>query len=277
MNVSSSEYALKDRTSFKLILLFLLTFFVLLIGFVLYSIFTTMFAKSVAGMAVPEQPKVIAIDPKLESELSKVLEYNTEDNGAESKQEAVVNDPFNDRSNISNIVANQPNIMTTSPGNQGTTSPNATGTAKKEAGSTNPQPSKDSLSGSKIVNSGGSKSGNNNETVVVKEVSTADRLSVWRQSANYGFSADPEPDLFAVEDLIPVGVVSGGDEKKEVIFYSQAADRTLSFPIGTRFFDAWLTEANDDGVIFRFNDVYNSTRLKSWGRSIKTRSGRKLG
>lgn len=264
MDVSSSEYVAKDRMSLKLILLFVLTFFVLLIGFVIYSIFTSMFAKNTAEMAVPAQPEVVVIDPKLETELAKVLEYETEEDTT------VVNNPFIDRGNISDIVAASGNVITTNPSQPGGTTPGSSeskGDKKVVSESSKPGQSKPAST----VNTSGTTSGNSGGTTVVK-LTTEDRLTIWRQS-QYSINSNPNPEIFAIEDLIPVGLVSGGDQKKEIIFYSRAADRTLSFPIGTRFYDAWLTDVRDDGVVFRFDDVYNSTRLKSWGRSIKTRSG----
>ncbi len=108
------------------------------------------------------------------------------------------------------------------------------------------------------------------------KVTTRDRLARWESNRAYGQSYLPESTLFAIEDLIPVGFVDGGDTEKEVMFYSQAADRTLSFPAGTRFYDGWLLEITAEGVVFRFNDEMRTVRLKSWGRSIRNRSSQTI-
>jgi len=78
-----------------------------------------------------------------------------------------------------------------------------------------------------------------------------------------------DPRIFAIEDLLPVGIVDGGNGQQEVMFYSEAAGKTLSFPLGTMFFDGWLTELRPEGVVFSSNDDRRMVRLRSWARSIR--------
>jgi hypothetical protein len=53
------------------------------------------------------------------------------------------------------------------------------------------------------------------------------------------------------------------------MFYSRVAEKTLSFPVGTRFYDGWLTELRPEGVVFSFVDNDRTVRMRSWSRSIQ--------
>jgi hypothetical protein len=56
---------------------------------------------------------------------------------------------------------------------------------------------------------------------------TKQRYAAWLGRAETGeISLDPR--VFAVDDLLPVGVVDGGNGQQEVLFYSEAAARTFS-------------------------------------------------
>jgi hypothetical protein len=223
------------------------------IGWLVYDIFNSLLETQRAEANLPNQPTVIEIDPKIETDLAKVLASD------DLPETAVVSDPFNDKSGISGVTKATANLTASSPPQT------SGGTVQTVNPQTQRNPSRQTVAG---LNTGGGNS--NNFPNFVPPENTKTRLTTWERAGRFSISGEPEPQIFAIEDLIPVGVVSGGDLKQEVIFYSQAADRTLSFPVGTRFFDAWLMEVRTDGVVFTFDDAYRTSRLKSWGRSVKS-------
>jgi len=261
---NNQEMSLKDRPGFKLLLLFLLTFVALFIVFVLYNIFASMTEQKAAESAMPNEPEVVQIDPKIETDLAKVMSF---DSDADTDP---VRDPFADRGNISGNFARPAGTVaatltgTGGSGNPGSGVTNAAPAAQKTgAGQTQP---------AGTGNTGGTTAGT---TPAAPKPDTRSRYERWRQDARYRFAGEPDPQIFAVDDLIPIGVVSGGAQREEVIFYSQAAGRTLSFPRGTRFYDAWLQDITSEGVLFNFYDERNQpVRLKSWGRSMNLKLGR---
>jgi hypothetical protein len=105
--------------------------------------------------------------------------------------------------------------------------------------------------------------------VVTPSEATKLRYENWLEQARLGVVQEIDPQIFAIEDLMPVGVVSGGDGGQEVMFYSRVAEKTLSFPVGTRFYDGWLTELRPEGVVFSFVDNDRTVRMRSWSRSIQ--------
>ena len=94
------------------------------------------------------------------------------------------------------------------------------------------------------------------------------RYEAWLERSIIAGETNLDPRVFAIEDLTPVGLVDGGSGQQEVMFYSQAAGKTVSFPVGTMFFDGWLTELRTEGVVFSSNDERRIVRLRSWARSL---------
>jgi hypothetical protein len=78
--------------------------------------------------------------------------------------------------------------------------------------------------------------------------------------------------VFAIDDLLPVGIVDGGNGQQEVLFYSEAVARTFSFPVGTRFFDGWLSEITPQGPVFAWDDAsgLTFTKLRVWTRNLRS-------
>jgi hypothetical protein len=266
--VHSLNSPLRERNSFRLILLFIFTFLVLFILFVFYNLFVSLAEEKAAEAAVPDRPAVVQIDPKIESELAKVMSFDTTGPAADT-----VRDPFIDYGNISGSYNNPTNIAvpgTVGPG--GTVA--GTGTAPATAGRSG-EGGTGVRSPSSVRNPAATKDTTDN-SVSEPQIDTKIRFERWRQETRFWSQAEPDARIFAVEDLIPVGMVSGGNMGEEVIFYSQAAQRTMSFPVGTRFYDAWLARVTPDGVIFNFDDTARSIRLKSWGYSPNIKS-RKIG
>ena len=245
----SVPYNAGKRTSslgFRLLAIFggsFLLFFALFFGWELFSGFAerTILASQVNSQAAP-----IVIDPKIADELAKVL---AQDAAADAFE---VNDPFVDRAGLSGT----PGLVTTS----GPLQASASGGSGAKRPST---PSKIQT----VTAAGG---GNSTFAVPPPIESTRQRYEAWLQRA----AGDPalvlDPRIFAVEDLLPVGIVDGGTGGQAIMFMSSAAGKTVSFPVGTMFFDGWLSEVRPEGVVFNFNDGRGTVRMQSWARSVKS-------
>lgn len=219
------------------------------VGTWVYDLFNAYRESRVAESNLVMQQQPIVIDPKLQTDLARVLSYEN----TPSDQE--VRDPFNDRANLSQTVA----ATVTTGGSAQSPSSGSTTTSGGGTG-TNP---------------GAGSGGHGSPTVAAVESpldATRRRYFEWLQRSQTDPNLQLDPQLFAIDDLLPVGVVSGGNGRDEVIFYSQVAERTWSFPVGTRFYDGWFTDLRPEGVVFSFNDPQRTVRLRSWGRSIKPRA-----
>lgn len=240
---------LTDRLSFRLLALFLFVFFLLFLLLWAWSISTSYLETAAAEASPALQPKPVVVDPNLRNELSKVMAYDT------AAQPAAVRDPFNDRGGLVAISAVQRSGVTTAAtGGSPSTSGSAGGTSTTIAGSTG------GISGSSSTPSAPQLSA---------EEGTKQRYAAWLDRAMTG-DLPLDPRVFSIEDLLPVGVVDGGEGRQEVLFYSEAAARTVSFPVGTMFFDGWLTELRPEGVVFSTGDERRVYRLRSWARSLRT-------
>ncbi len=259
-----AEPSVMSKLPVKLALLFGVTFLAALLTMLIYSAFIWSMENRALEMNLPAQPAVGDIDPKIEGDLAKVMVFE------EQPDDLVIRDPFNDRGGLSAFTKNAGFTGSTSSPSR-VASNGQTGAAPGTAAV---------LPGSSASNSGGGTSstgggagatvGNSGATTPAPRPDTKARLEAAYSKPGYGQFGEPASTLFSIDDLIPVGVVDGGNGAEEVMFYSIAADRTLSFAVGTRFYDAWLRDIRPDGVVFGFDDKYFSTRLKSWGRSIKT-------
>lgn len=212
--------------------------FVVFFGYDLLSAYT----ENTLARPVGEQAPPIVIDPKIESDLAQALAFDP------SPATDAAKDPFTDRGGLSGRVANAAVVsVQSSAANSGATgSGSVAGTASR---------------------SGTSGTGGSGPTSPAVE-STKQRYEQW--IAKYGLSGDSplDPRLFSIEDLLPVGIVDGGTGPQEVMFFSEAAGKTLSFPIGTLFYDGWLTELRPEGVVFTSGDR-RTIRMRSWARSIR--------
>jgi hypothetical protein len=263
MNRVTTESAYKSRNWLKLLLLFLATFLVILVGGLAMDILGNLTASQNAQAMMAEQPAPIVIDPKLESDLAKVLEVENEQNMADLK------DPFLDRAGISR------NENTPSGGGGGGgggqtngAKPTTTG-GGGQSGNTKPATTTSQKSGGQS-NSGNSQSGGTVQKPVEKE-DTITRILKWDEDIRLGRPVPPINEIIAIEDFLPVGVVSGGNGQDEILLYSQSADRTFSYTVGTRFYDGWLSGIQKDGAVFGYYEN-RKTFLKSWVRSIQPRS-----
>ena len=87
------------------------------------------------------------------------------------------------------------------------------------------------------------------------------RYDDWQDRQKRGEFVQPESEVLAVEDLIPVGFASGGERGAEVMLFSLSLCRTFTFPAGTRFFDGYLNGFDQNEVVFMFQ---NGLRRKSY-------------
>ena len=226
--------------------IFTIAFATVLMLFIAYDVFAALVERSAATEQSGGQVAPVVIDQNLASELSKVLVLE------ENPDLSDVKDPFSDRGGLSATVANtsgstmtQTSASTTGSQSGGSsaqsTTPASGGTAPNAAAVAPPQSPVES---------------------------TRQRYSEWID--RFGMNGAPlDPRLFAIEDLLPVGIVDGGSGNQEVMFYSEAVGKTISFPVGTLFFDGWLSDLRPEGVVFSFNDYGRTVRMRSWARSVR--------
>ena len=251
-----SGISLKERLGFKLTALFVIVFMLSFIGMWTYGVAQSYVESRAAEDNVVLQPKPIVIDPKIQNELSKVLAFDS------TPMPGDVRDPFNDRTGISGLLP----VSATGGGVQ---TP-ATTTASGSVGGTqtNVQTVRNSGSGG----GGGQTMAGPAEPQISAVEATKQRFEAWQERARVSADIELDPRVFSIEDLLPVGIVDGGNGSQEVMFFSEAANRTVSFPVGTLFYDGWLTELRAEGVVFSFNDERRTVKMRSWGRSIRAAS-----
>ncbi len=245
---ADSGIRLTQRVSFKLAALFIFTFIAVFIALSAYDIFVSMMQSRQAEENIVVEQSPILIDPKIQADLQRVL------NETPAEETASIADPFIDRAGLSETAPLQ---------NQ---SGSATQISTNSGGGT-------TVSGTSIIGGQTAPTGPPPPTPVE---ATKLRYLNWLDRTMAGEMLVLDPLIFAIDDLLPVGLVSGGSGKEEILFYSEAADRTVSFPIGTRFNDGWLAELRPEGVVFSFDDELRTVRLRSWGRSVKTKYQRTL-
>jgi hypothetical protein len=244
---SSLSMPLGQRLSVKLILLFAATFLLGFFALWAYGLVDSYRESRAAEAGLEAQPKQMVIDPNIQDELTQVLALDA------LPLPPDVRDPFNDRTGISGL------------------------TAQNTGGSSGTSADGGSLSGGSPAggrSSGGSSGGAppSSEPEITALEATKQRYERWAERARIGIDVELDPMIFAIDDLLPVGIVDGGSGRQEVMFFSQAANRTVSFPVGTLFYDGWLTELRPEGVVFSFTDDRRTVRLRSWGRSIRPNS-----
>jgi len=247
-NAPKANLRLFDRLSVKLLLLFVATFLIGFLALWAYGISTSYLESSVAEANAPQAPQPVVIDPNLRNELSQVMAMTDA-----TTEQAAIKDPFNDRTGLAGLNAVQRAVagtVTTSGGSSGTTADGHTTTG---IGSPGP---------------GGGSPGTSAPELSANEA-TKQRYAAWLGRAEMG-EIPLDPRVFAIDDLLPVGVVDGGSGQQEVLFYSEAAARTFSFPIGTMFYDGWLSKIEPEGVIFAMNDAHRTTKLRSWARALRS-------
>ncbi len=251
-NAPKANLGLFDRLSVKLLALFAATFMIAFLALWAYGVSTSYLESSLAEAAAPQAPQPVVIDPNLRNELSQVMAMTDV-----TAEQAAIKDPFNDRTGLAGLNAVQRSVggtATTTGGSGGTTADGRTTTLVGSGGS------------------GGGGAGNGSGSSAPgpsASEATALRWGAYLQQAQNN-EIPLSATIFAVDDLLPVGIVDGGNGQQEVLFYSEAAARTFSFPIGTMFNDGWLSELRAEGVVFAMNDDRRSAKLRSWTRSLRS-------
>jgi hypothetical protein len=229
---------------------FTIAFATVLILFIALDLFAALAERSAATETGNAQATPVVVDQNLASELTKVLVLD------ENQDLSDVKDPFTDRGGLSATVVS-------SGGSTGSQSSSSTGGSQSGGSSGQGSGSRTQSSASTTASNGST-----NGPAASPVESTRQRYTEWLD--RFGMSGAPlDPRLFAIEDLLPVGIVDGGNGNQEVMFYSEALGKTISFPPGTLFYDGWLTELRPEGVVFSFNDYGRTVRLRSWARSLK--------
>ena len=254
----TKNLSLRDRLSVRLLMLFAATFMIAFLALWAFGVSTSYVESAIAEQAMPPRPAAVVIDPKLRDELSQVMSVDT------VAEPVAIKDPFNDRTGIVGLNAAQRSVggtVTTRGGSAGSTpgSPAVAGRSTTVVPSTGP--------GGR--SSGTSSSFGTSEQQIPASEATKQRYGAWLSRAAMG-DIPLDPRIFAIDDLLPVGVVDGGNGQQEVMFYSEAAGRTVSFPVGTVFYDGWLTELRPEGVVFASNDERRTVRLRSWARALRS-------
>jgi len=251
-NAPKANLGLFDRLSVKLLALFAATFLIAFLALWAYGVSTSYLESSLAEAAAPQAPQPVVIDPNLRNELSQVMA--TTDATAE---QAAIKDPFNDRTGLAGLNAVQRTIA----GNVTTTGVSGASTADGRS-TTVVGPSR---SGREV---GPGSQGTLPPEMPAKEATQA-RFIEWQRLAEVDDRA-LSPLIFAVDDLLPVGLVDGGNGQQEVLFYSEAVARTFSFPVGTRFYDGWFSELRPDGVVFASYGERPTAKLRVWTRNLRS-------
>jgi hypothetical protein len=242
---------LKSRLGLKLTALFTASFLTVFVGLLFWDLLLSMGENVVVDATASKQAAAVTtIDPKLETDLAKVLETN------DAQTTADIKNPFADQSGISdkfNTTASSTAPQTVS----------STKTVNTSTVSNNPQKNQAQQNVT-------AKNTQNTNVNPQPQMDTKTRLKIREERIRLGEDGGPESVAFAIDDLLPVGVVSGGDGKDEVMFYSESACRVFSFPVGTQFYDGWFDSTRPEGVVFGFFDQYRTRRMRAWGRSVKT-------
>ena len=252
-NAPKAKLGLFDRLSVKLLGTFIATFLITFLGLWAYGVSASYVEASLAESAAPQTPQPVVIDPNLRAELSAVMASDP------TAEQPAIKDPFNDRSGLAGLSAAQRAVggTVTTSGGTGTVSDGRATTITASGGS----------GGSGNYGSGGGTGPS--APVVSASEATKQRYAAWLGRAMTGDIA-LDSRIFAIDDLLPVGVVDGGNGQQEVMFYSEAAARTFSFPVGTVFNDGWLSELRPDGVVFTSGDTYRTSRFRSWARALRS-------
>jgi hypothetical protein len=248
---------IKDRVGPRLAALFAAAFALVFLSGVIYQIFSAVVESRQADSDLVVQPAPIVIDPKIQTDLTKAIAFDVMPN------DVTVQDPFVDRGGISGPAGLS----------NGTVA--ARTTALNVSAAANASAAKATLGSVNQIVPG---------TTVAASAAVVDakaRYKNWEDRQNSGEFAGPESEALGIEDLVPVGFVSGGDGYPEVMLYSLALCRTFSFPAGTHFANGWVSSISQQEVVFT---VDRMIRRKSFTRpepcandnkSIGTHSGEK--
>lgn len=237
-NMMTPVLPIKDRVGPRLAVLFAAAFAFVFLSGVIYQVFSAVVESRQADSELVVQPAPIVIDPKIQTELTKAIAFDV------MPDDVVVQDPFIDRGGISGAVTASSGIAAVR-----TASSNVAG----GVGASAARPAQGSVT--TIVPG--------TTVAAAAAVDAKTRYKNWEDRQNAGEFAGPESEALGVEDLVPVGFVSGGDGYPEVMLFSLALCRTFSFPAGTHFANGWMSSISQQEVVFT---VDRTIRRKSFAR-----------
>ena len=259
-SIPATSLPVKNRLPLKLAALFITAFLVVFISGMGYDLFATSAENRQTDADSLAQPALKPIEPKIESDLAKVLAFDSTPTPSEIK------DPFSDRGGIS---SNAKTAGTAAP-NTGNTNPSTPQSSVAQANSGD----RPGMSGNPALRfppqyNPGINAPTSNVNYLASTEATNERIRARQERMRLGQDGGSESVVLAVDDLLPVGVVSGGKDATEILLYSQALMQTFSFPVGTRFYDGWLVDWRAEGVGFGYDKQNGAVFLKTWARSVK--------
>jgi hypothetical protein len=262
--IKSSSKAAKSRLSLKVAALFLGTFLAVFLGLLFLDLVSTFGENALVDAAISSQPPATAIDPKLETDLAKVLDH------ADPQTTAEIRNPFADTTGISDKTSTTLTTTSSNAARPNANAPTANTAAAQAAAQRNQpsQPQQQDLTARSVAP-------DQNVNARPQE-ETRRRLQLREERMRLGQDGGPESAVFAIDDLLPVGTVSGGGGKDEVLFYSQSACRVVSFPVGAQLHDGWVDSLRPEGVVFRYFDQLRIPPLRQWERSNVSKCSEKV-
>jgi hypothetical protein len=224
-----------DRFGFKLGVVF---------GVTLVSVTVLLFSWNLVLSAFSdrksEDPRIVTssgADPKLESDLVAALEFD------EVPEVERVTDPFVDRQGLAReVVAQGPS---SNPQNVGA----------------NSMPLPQQTAGAAV--------GSEEKPDPIEE--TKARWTKRMEDLRLGRAVPPESEIFDVVDLYPLAFAKGGRGPDEIIFFSMALGRNVSFSVGSRLHNGTISAVSEAGVRFLVNGNPRSAITRGWGRPATTK------
>ncbi|NNE66157.1 MAG: hypothetical protein HKN33_06285 [Pyrinomonadaceae bacterium] len=254
----SPKKGVMDSLLIKLGLLFFGVMILTAGVFFIWSFFISSFESSAFESEVPVASVVDDIDPQLEKDLEKALKMDV------LPEDFAAKDPFVDKTGVSGVKASQVTSVS---------SQIARALASRSSGAVGTSAGSNTSQRASSLTSNPARTNTARKAEEPRVMNTKDRLLAWIERARFGtLIGEPLPSIYSIDDLVPVGVVDGGDGEQEVMFFSEAADRIVSFSVGTRLHDGIILEVIDEGVVFASGKDMSIKRLKSWGRAIQTRN-----
>lgn len=256
-SLPATRLSLKNRLSLKFAALFFAAFLAIFLSILVYDVFAAMLENRQTDADSSAQPALKPIEPKIESDLSKVLALDSTPDAVEIK------DPFSDQSGISsNVKTPVGTVSNAKP------APQQSPVAQGNSGNRPDMPKNSALMIPPQNNPVVSAPATGVNYIASPEATNA-RIRVRQEIIRLGQDGGPESAVLAIDDLLPVGVVSGGNGATEIMLYSQAMKETFSFPVGTRFLDGWLVDLRPEGAGFRYTSQNGAVFLKTWSRLVK--------
>ncbi len=257
--INTTSLPFKDHLSWKFLTLFVTVFLAVFVSGLVYDFYTTRMENQQNDSDSAEQPVLNPVEPKIERDLAQVLAPDSIPNTADIK------DPFTDHGGIVGNTATRSSTTTAAV----VTAPQSVKIAAAKGGTASKSaPPANSAPGISTPTKTNEKAGVQPAENINAKEAIETRVRERRQKMMMGQDAGPESAVLAIDDLLPVGMVSGGSGETEIMLYSQALAQTFSFPIGTHFYDGWMAEWRAEGVAFGHTNQNGAIFIKFWSHSI---------